>query len=138
MITLMENVDNPYGIDEAELKLQRKCNSLEKILESETDRRAAILGAAYIDERLAEIILNYLRDSKVTKNLLDKQIQSLDARTSLAFALGLINQDEYEGINQIRKIRNQFAHDFLEDLSFEDKVISSQCGNLFYDDHFWV
>lgn len=128
--------NNPYRIDEVELELQRQCNRLESILSAETDRGAAILGTAYIEERLHEIILNYLRDSKVTKNFVTRQ--SLDSLTSLAFALGLIDKEEYDAIKQIRSIRNQFAHDFLENISFDDAVIASKCGNLLYDDHFWI
>jgi mannitol operon repressor len=133
---MKEEPNNPFGVDPQQWALQKKCNSLESILSSETDRGAAILGAAYIEERLYEMTLKYLRESKVTRDFVRRQ--SLDSITSLAFALGLINKHEYEGINQIRIIRNQFAHSFLENLSFDDSEIALKCENLLYDDHFWV
>src|SRR5687768_234840 len=100
---MKEEPNNPDGVDPLQWELQKKCNSLETILSSETDRGAAILGTAYIEERLYEITLNYLRESKVTRDFVRRQ--SLDSIASLAFALGLINKQEYGGINQIRIIR---------------------------------
>jgi len=117
---------------------QRKCNKLELILSEESDRGAAILGASYIEERLREMLLNFMIQSDESEKLLNRQLSTFDSRISLAFGLGLINRDEYLSLDLLRKIRNEFAHNFNEELSFDDSNVASKCGNLLFDDHFWV
>jgi len=123
---------------ESQMSQQRQCNKLEHILSQESDRGAAILGLSYIEEQLGEMLKNFLIESKASEMLLTRQISTLEARLLLSYSLGLINDDEYHGLDLLRKIRNDFAHNFVEELSFDDPQIATRCGILFHDDHFWI
>jgi mannitol operon repressor len=46
----------------------------------------------------------------------------------LAFALGVISEDEYSDLELLRKIRNDFAHSI--EASFGDQSVTSRCQAL--------
>ncbi len=100
--------------------------------QSETDRGAALVGAAMIDSKLERILDICLLDNKAKKDLLcgsNAPIGTFSAKINLCFALGFITPKEYEEINLIRKIRNEFAHK-LEELSFSSQPICDFCLQL--------
>jgi mannitol operon repressor len=76
----------------------------------ETDRGCALLGPALIDDELKAILLHFMIDRMPSGKLLDGPIRSLSARSSLAYALGVISTDEHESITLLSEIRNNFAH----------------------------
>ena len=104
--------------------------------QKESPRAAAILGVAFLDVQLRQLISNLLIDeTNVVDELLgndkkiDRPLSSFSSRIRAAYCLGLISKDEYEDLNIIRKIRNRFAHR-LHDLSFDDHEIVSWCKTL--------
>jgi hypothetical protein len=97
--------------------------------QKETDRGAALVGAARIDDKLKETLTAFFANRKVGKALLDGELGTLSARTKAAFCLGLIGRDEYDECNTIRQIRNAFAHS-AKPLEFSDPDIAKQCFNL--------
>ena len=106
--------------------------SFVKELQSETDRGLPLVGAALIDEKLSKTLESYFIKSKATKKLLNDAnapLGTLSARIELTYALGLIDQFEYQEIGLIRKIRNEFAH-VRHGLSFEDERIKGLCTSL--------
>ncbi|MFT5592783.1 MAG: mannitol operon repressor [Oceanicoccus sp.] len=106
--------------------------SFVKELQSETDRGLPLVGAALIDEKLSKTLESYFIKSKATKKLLsdaNAPLGALSARIELTYALGLIDQFEYQEIGLIRKIRNEFAH-VRHGLSFEDERIKGLCTSL--------
>ncbi|OGO66541.1 MAG: hypothetical protein A2030_01565 [Chloroflexi bacterium RBG_19FT_COMBO_50_10] len=104
--------------------------------QKESDRGAALLGAAMIDDCLREIIVGYLIEKKdVVDDLVDggyAPISTFSARAKIIYGLGLISQCEYFNLNTIRVVRNKFAHK-LGGLSFSDIEIVKLCRNLKYD-----
>lgn len=102
-------------------------------LSRESDRGSALMAAAYIDEKLAELLKKYLiKDKqKVIKDLFDFSgaLGTFSSRANMAYGLGLIPENIYDDINVLRKIRNDFAHnsDFL---TFESEPIKSHCHNF--------
>jgi mannitol operon repressor len=52
------------------------------------------------------------------------------SRILSAFALGLLSEEEYRECENIRKIRNIFAHNIYT--SFEDQKVKDLCANLRY------
>ena len=93
---------------------------------------AVVLGAAFLDEHLRQVLANFvIDDKKATAELLENNgpLSTFSARTRAAYSLGLINKEERDDLNLIRKIRNRFAHD-LHDLTFEDQNIVSWCYSL--------
>ena len=47
----------------------------------------------------------------------------------MAYLLDLINKDQYDDLNLIRKIRNSFAHQ-LDAVTFDFPEIKSRCSHL--------
>lgn len=105
-------------------------------LQSEKPRAAVIIAAAFMDGWLRQLIANFMvDDAKAVDDLLgaennsDCPLSSFSARIKASYCLGLISKDEYDDLNTIRKIRNQFAHR-MHDLSFDDEKIVTWCNSL--------
>ena len=93
----------------------------------ESDRGAALSAAAVLEDRLEEIIKAFLIDGKSSLKLLDgfnAPIVNFSSKILLAHALGLLQDDEFQQIELLRRIRNQFAHTW-EYLNFESNSIKS-------------
>lgn len=100
--------------------------------QSETDRGAALVGAALLDQRLLDTLKAFLVDDKISAGLLEganAPLGTLDARTRAAYAMGLIDGHEFEETNLIRKIRNEFAHR-VHGTTFEDPRIKELCRKI--------
>jgi hypothetical protein len=100
----------------------------------ESDRGVAIVGAAYLDENLAVLLESFLiEDEQRVHELLGAgqfaPLGSFSARTKAAYCLGLISKNEYEDLNTIRGIRNDFAHQ-RKDVSFAHADVEQKCRQL--------
>lgn len=97
---------------------------------AESDRACAVLGAALIDERLKRLFDRRLHYSN--KALLSHSgvLGSFSSRISLARALTWISDDVRFDLDQVRDIRNTFAHNADHQLSFADQSISDKCRTL--------
>jgi hypothetical protein len=104
-----------------------------KEFREETDRGAALVGAALIDFRLERLLHNHLLDGEITNRLLsnsaDAPLGSFSSRAKMCYALGLLTRVEYEECDIIRRVRNRFAHQ-LHGLTFVDQQITDWCKNL--------
>ena len=79
----------------------------------ETDRGAALVAASMIDERLLTVLQTFLVDTQESQRLLvgfNAPLGGFSARASAALAVGLIQQNEFQEITLIRRIRNEFGH----------------------------
>jgi mannitol operon repressor len=98
----------------------------------ESDRGAALTAAAMLDQRLEEILSGYLADVPATQDLLSgysAPLGTFSSRNSIAFALGLIQENEYNEINVVRKIRNEFGHSW-KGTDFKSGKGASLCNQL--------
>jgi mannitol operon repressor len=100
-------------------------------LQQETDRGAALVGAAFLDDVL-DVTLRavFINDPDIVNKLLGmgRPLESFGARTHLVYCLGLMGSDIYADINLIREIRNDFAH--RHPTSFEFPEIRFKCFKL--------
>lgn len=97
-------------------------------LDRETDRGAALVAAAYLDEVIQQMIRSKLAEDKNAADvLLDRS--TAFSRMNLARALGLIGPKTYDALDRIRIIRNHFAHS-RTNLTFNAETISKECGTL--------
>jgi DNA-binding MltR family transcriptional regulator len=112
-------------------------NEINKFLiefQVESDRAAAILGVSYLDTVMENLLKKFFIQNN---SFIDKQIfgdsysviDSFSKKINLSYALGLLKQKEFEDLNNIRKIRNDFAHE-LHGLNFNSEKINSRCLNL--------
>lgn len=98
-------------------------------LQSESQRGGILVGSAFLDEHLRQLIKAFLVDDSAADDLLERSLRSFSARIEAAYSLGLISPDVREDLNIIREIRNEFAHS-LHGLSFEHEWVINKCKEL--------
>jgi len=100
--------------------------------QSETDRGAALVGAALIDQKLADTLRAFFVSGKTAGELLDggtAPVGTLSSRIKACHALGLIDGFELRECDLIRKVRNEFAHS-IHGTTFAEPKISALCDRL--------
>ena len=99
--------------------------------QAETDRGAALVGAALLDQKLSDTLRSFFVEGSAA-GLLDggtAPLGTFSARIRSAHALGLIDDFELTECNLIRKIRNEFAHG-IHGTSYSENKIASLCESL--------
>lgn len=112
--------------------LARKYEGVKRAWDDETDRGLALVMAAYFDDLLDDLLRRSLiDDSGVAERLLgvDRPLSAFSAKIELAYGLGMITQQLYKSLHQIREIRNHFAH-AGEARDFNDTGIKDRCDTL--------
>lgn len=99
--------------------------------QNESDRACALLGAAFLDDQLRQLLEHFFVDDRQIAGLFENAsaLSTFSSRIELAFALGFIALRELRDLRIIRKIRNDFAHGLMG-LSFQSDGISSRCREL--------
>lgn len=108
-------------------------NFVEEFLE-EGDRAAVIYSSSLLDDLLARLLKAFLIDKKASEELLfggHAPLSTFSSRIKSCFCLGLILEEEYLDLNKIRKIRNEFAHNW-DDINLNDSKLSQICKSMFY------
>jgi DNA-binding MltR family transcriptional regulator len=118
---------------ERHFKLQDALLEYSKLFhfEEQNDRALVIVGAAFLDTLLANILITFLiDDEKEVEKLLqyDQPLGTYGNRIGAAYCLGLIGKTVRDDLRLVGKIRNRFAHDLYA--SFEDQKIQSWCSSL--------
>ncbi|WP_250623329.1 hypothetical protein [Pinirhizobacter soli] len=99
---------------------------------SESDRGAALMAAAYLDETLSGLLRKKLvDDAKVADKafVFNGPLGTFSSRIDFCYLLGIIPANARGDLHRIRKIRNGFAH-VAGPISFENQDIRSQCDHL--------
>jgi len=97
---------------------------------AESDRACAVLGAALLDARLESLYNRRLRGKSSELLQGNGPISTFSARIRLAGALAWISEDARFDLDQVRSIRNEFAHNAAHELSFADSAIADKCRTL--------
>jgi mannitol operon repressor len=100
--------------------------------QNETDRGAALVGAAMIDDRLEETLRAFMVSNKAADSLFDggnAPLGTFSSRIDAAFGLGLVDAHEHRECHVIRRVRNEFAHR-KHGVTFADEKISALCATL--------
>jgi hypothetical protein len=110
---------------------------LVKEIESQTDRGAAIVGAAWLEEELSAAIQSFLHhDPKASQRLFGRSgaISTFSAKIDLARVLGMCTAAIASDLHIIREVRNEFAHSVLSKennaLSFGTPSLKDRCLGL--------
>ncbi|MGA9349859.1 MAG: hypothetical protein WBW48_13795 [Anaerolineae bacterium] len=105
-------------------------------LDKESDRALVILAASYLDHLLRRLITAALKLEGIPRAAdrflfegLNAGLASFYSRYEMARHLGLFNEAEIKDLSRIRKIRNEFAHDFIG-VSFETGRVVDLCNAL--------
>ncbi|MET1257428.1 hypothetical protein [Aliikangiella maris] len=82
------------------------------LFESESDRGAILIMAAYLEEILGCNLASYCVSEDAANDIMDFRgpAGGFDLKIRLSFALGLLHEEEKKGLEAIRKIRNAAAH----------------------------
>ena len=110
----------------------RRHFSVIKEIEEQTDRGAAIIGVAYLEQRLEEGIKTcFLSGLEVGDLFRPSQgpLGTFGGKIDIAHALGLLGPRTRRDLHLIRRIRNDFAHVF-DPLTFESEHIKNRCDEL--------
>jgi mannitol operon repressor len=103
-----------------------------KEFQEETDRGAALVGAALIDHQLDQVLRSFMVSNNAASELLDgprAPLGTFSARIDACYALGLIDAYEKSECHRIRKIRNEFAHR-THGTTFKDPNIMKLCEEI--------
>lgn len=95
------------------------------------ERAIAIIGAAFLDSMLEDILTCFMvDDDKESKKLLnyDQPMGTFSGRITAAYCLGLICKTVRDDLGIIAKIRNKFAHELRT--TFDQHPINVWCGLL--------
>lgn len=104
----------------------------EKELANTSDRGLVLVCGSIIDELLSDLLKVFLiKSDSVEKDLFkgNAVLSNFDARINMAYYLGLLSKKEKLNITYLQRIRNKFAHQFVN-ISFESDAIINQCGNF--------
>ena len=108
--------------------------ALVKEIETQTDRGAAIIGSAWVEEELYAAIESFLeKDKNAWERLFRKSgpLSSFSAKIDLARLLGVVSGIVASDLHIIRGVRNEFAHSILDKdsavLSFNTAHIKDKC-----------
>ena len=110
----MAKITKPKALGAEDLGVEI-LRSIEAEFRDADGRVLAVLGAAYLDSVLEQLLrATFVDDEKEADRLLapDRPIGANGARYQLAYCLGLISADQRNDLKTIAKIRNLFAHDF--------------------------
>lgn len=122
----------PLEDDVSELSLHlADLDQFLKIQNSESPRGKVLVASSYLDEQLKEMISSFMVKESEPGILLEgfnAPIGTFSSRIKTAYCLGLINNEEYNECETLRKIRNEFAHNLRA--SFEDQRCLDLSKNL--------
>lgn len=104
-------------------------NSFSGPFRAESDRACAVLGGALLDSRLESLFRRRLRGFR-DELLINGPLATLSVKIRLARALAWIGDDVHFDLDQVRVIRNEFAHNANHELSFADQAIADKCRTL--------
>jgi DNA-binding MltR family transcriptional regulator len=107
-------------------------SAIEDMEATKSDRAAAIVAAALLEERLAEAIKTKLhREKEVVERLFRPSgpLGSFSAKIDLGFLMGLYSKDAHADLVAIKEIRNEFAHR-LRTKNFTSQRVRDLCQNI--------
>lgn len=91
----------------------REYEEFRAVVRGETDRAAGVLGGAYLEDLLKQLLSHYfIHDTVVGERLkADWPPRTFSGRINASFALGLIAPVVHRDLHLVRTIRNEFAHE---------------------------
>ena len=127
------------GLNLSEIEAERYFQRQEMLLEfsrlfdykEASDRAIAIVGPAFLDTLLSDILTEFMVDDVREVNELlktDGALGSWGNRVRVCYCLGLIDKIVTADLKLVGKIRNRFAHDIRADFSAPE--ISQWCHKL--------
>lgn len=109
--------------------------NLIKELTNSSDRAKVVLGSAVIEELLERVLKKFFVQDK---DKIEKTFEgatgflgTFSAKIKMAFLLGLISEELQKDLDNLRNIRNKFAHNILG-CDFNNQSIKGLCNNFIF------
>lgn len=109
-------------------------NELSRMLRDLDDRGLVLSLSAFAEDALGELVREFMAPVEAAKQLLEgfnAPLGTFSSRTKASFALGLISQEQYRDLEHLRKIRNEFAHDWRP-MSLTARTVVGHVAGLSY------
>ncbi len=113
-------------------------------LEQQTDRGAAIIGAAFVESLLRQALESRLRlrtalEKRTARGLFATMgpLSSFSAKIDLGVLLGLYPEAVQGDLHRLREVRNQFAHEH-EPRDFRFPKISEICAKFWLPHNLFI
>lgn len=116
-------------------------NDLTEMLD-EMDERGLVLSlAAFAEDALGSLLTAFMLPTSTTAQLIDgfnAPLGNFSSRIKAAYSLGLIRKEQFDDLEQLRKIRNLFAHTW-QPLGFDDQRVAGHIRSLRFGslEHRW-
>ncbi|PGW57512.1 transcriptional regulator [Bacillus thuringiensis] len=107
-------------------------NEFEKELKNSSDRGLVLVCGSIIDQLLSELLKAFLiKSDSIEKDLFKGTgiLATFEAKIQMSYYLGLMSKNEKLNITYLQRIRNKFAHQFIN-ISFESNDIINVCRNF--------
>ncbi|WP_222308149.1 MltR family transcriptional regulator [Rhizobium leguminosarum] len=110
----------------------QKLGQLLGVIPHEDERGLILSLSSFAEESLRRLLMVYMRDVKSSAKLIEDfgaPLGTFSAKIAAAYALGLISDTQYADLEQLRNIRNQFAHTWTG-VSFKTDSVRKRIDNL--------
>lgn len=98
------------------------------------DRGLVLSLSAFAEDALGDLVGEFMAPVEAAKQLLkgfNAPLGTFSSRIKASFALGLISQEQYRDLEHLRKIRNEFAHDWRP-ISLTARTVVGHVAGLSY------
>ena len=102
-------------LDNMTAALTKMLDRIVNEFKNESERHLVILGSAKLEDLLFNLLERRLLESPTNNDTLFRgtgALSTFSARSEMAYRLGLISKPFLDALNSIRKVRNEFAHQF--------------------------
>ncbi len=114
----MNEVSAHVSTEQHEANEQYSLDRLNRFLvlvRAQDDRAMVLSIATFLEDTLGRLLLAYFRTCKSTKELIEgfnAPLGTFGSRIKAVYVFGLVTEDQFKDMEILRKIRNQFAHNW--------------------------
>lgn len=132
--TLQNMIKNHADETEGKKSLERikEYTDFRNSLISESDRGSVLMAAAYIEDKITQLLETYMvQNKKIQEKIFDGNgaLATFSSKIDISFLLGLIPKKIYNDLSILRKLRNDFAHN-AKPITFQTDYIRNRCKAL--------
>jgi DNA-binding MltR family transcriptional regulator len=120
--------------DAMEDDIFQELNALGALLHELDDRGLVLSLAAFAEEALGTLLKAFMLPTETSNQLVDgfnAPLGNFSSRIKAAYSLGLITKRQFSDLEQLRKIRNYFAHSW-QPISLADQRVSGHIRSMNY------
>jgi hypothetical protein len=107
-------------------------NSLGRLLEEQDDRGLVLSLAAFAEDALGNLLKAFMLPVATSAQLVDgfgAPLGDFSSRIKAAYSLGLVTKGQFSDLEQLRKIRNLFAHTW-QPISLADQRVAGHIRSM--------